>query len=140
MRVVLIAAVLSTIMASSSSAQTPKPKVDTFEVKLIRGQKVATDSAARADSLAIRKAAADSGEIAVVERIVADTAWARVGDRRKLIDIPSINGSTAGTAIVANKKVRLERRAGKWTRVPAPRGGWASDSAAAAAPPPRRPQ
>jgi hypothetical protein len=68
------------------------------------------------DTADIRAAAADSGERAVVERIVGDTAWAFVFDPRKTIDIPGGNGRTAGTAI-AMKKVRLERRSGRWVTV-----------------------
>ena len=75
-------------------------------------------SPTREGTLAIRRAAADSGEAAVVERIVADTAWALVADRRNLIDIPGGPGLTAGTAIVANKRVRLERRGGQWVKAP----------------------
>jgi hypothetical protein len=69
------------------------------------------------DTAAIRAAAeADSGERAIVDRIVVDTAWALVADRRHTIDIPGGKGLTAGTAIVV-KRVRLERREEKWVVV-----------------------
>lgn len=53
------------------------------------------------DTAAIKAAAADSGDRAVVERVVADTAWVLV--------LP-------GNPDITLKRVRLERQAGKWVR------------------------
>jgi hypothetical protein len=70
------------------------------------------------DTAAIKAAAADSGEVVGV-RVVLDTAWVRVVDRHRPIDIPSDGKSTAGTALQA-RDIRLERRRGRWTVVARP--------------------
>ena len=61
----------------------------------------------------------DSGEKAIGVRVVADTAWVRVVDRRRTIDIPSDGKTAAGTALQA-RDIRLERRRGRWTVVARP--------------------
>ena len=67
------------------------------------------------DTAAIRRVAPGPGERVAPQRveplrIVADTAWITVW---KHVDIPSVNGSTAGSGVIP-RVVRLERRKGSW--------------------------
>ena len=133
MKAILIAAVLSTIMASESSAQA-KPRVDTSTLTVFRPNMFAKDSVAWADSATLRTLATQKSpnpsSAHVMELVIRnDSAFVTM-----FTDVLVGPGSTTATLM---QRLRFERRKGTWTLVP--ERGWASDSAAAAAPPPRRP-
>jgi hypothetical protein len=84
---------------------------DTATVTIIHGYRLPTAE----DTAAIRRVAPGPGERVAPQRveplrIVADTAWITVW---KHVDIPSVNGSTAGSGVIP-RVVRLERRKGSW--------------------------
>jgi hypothetical protein len=94
-------------------AQNPsKPtKVDTNAIKVIRGGDRAgwaEDSAAWGDTPDFRRAAVDSGEVVESIRVLADTVWVTVSSRRQHADV----------IFFIKEERRVERRDGRWVRVP----------------------
>lgn len=142
--ILIVAVLLSTIMASESSAQdtlaktktgvpvitaprvgtqevkklNTEPRPDTASVKVFRGSK----DSATVHALAVKQSPQPDSAHVTQLVVWSDTAvvWMQTG--------------------VFSQRLRFERRKGNWTLVPEARGGWKSDSAAAAAPPPPRPK
>jgi hypothetical protein len=114
MRSVLIAAVLSTIIASNSSAQKFPTKPERSELTF------AKDSAQRADSTAIMLAVADSGGRGEWITLVGDTAWVVGSTEKRLKPDTTRKGDvvmiTDGVAF-DHWQARVERRKGKWVQV-----------------------